>query len=138
MKKKLLIVDDECNFRNMIAHILKGEGYKVSLAEDGIAALRDLATEICDVLITDIRMPNMDGIELFNNVKTLYPQMPVIFLSGSAYPKAIENNLKEGSLYYFEKPVDHALLKCSIKHILKMKDLETEYKDLLKVRNNNN
>ena len=115
-----------------MAHILKGEGYKVSLAEDGIAALRALETEIFDVLITDIRMPKMDGIELFNNVKKLYPQIPVIFLTGSAYPKAIENNLKEGALYYFEKPVDLNLLKLTIKHILKTKDLEAEFKDLVK------
>jgi len=132
MKKKILIVDDECNFRNVMAHIFTSEGYKVSLAEDGIAALRALETEIFDVLITDIRMPNMDGIELFNNVKTLYPQMPVIFLSGSDYPKAIVDNLKEGALYYFEKPVDFNLLKCTIKHVLKMKDLEAKYKDLVK------
>ena len=132
MKKKILVVDDECNFRNVMAHILKGEGYKVSLAEDGIAALKALETEIFDVLITDIRMPNMDGIELFNNVKKLYPQMPVIFLTGSAYPKAIENNLNEGALYYFEKPVDLDLLKLTIKHILKTKDLEAEFKDLVK------
>jgi len=132
MKKKILVVDDECNFRNVMAHILKGEGYKVSLAEDGIAALKALESEKSDVLITDIRMPKMDGIELFNNVKKLYPQMPVIFLTGSAYPKAIENNLNEGALYYFEKPVDLNLLKCTIKHVLEMKDLEAEFKDLVK------
>lgn len=132
MKKKILVVDDECNFRNVMAHILKGEGYKVSLAEDGFAALRALETDIFDVLITDIRMPNMDGIELFNNVKMLYPQMPVIFITGSAYPKAIENNLNEGALYYFEKPVDLNLLKCTIKHVLETKDPEAEFKDLVK------
>jgi DNA-binding NtrC family response regulator len=126
MKKKILVVDDDCNFRNLVLQILEDEGYSVSTAEDGISALKALESEKCDVLLTDIRMPNMDGIELFNNVKRLYPQMPVIFLTGSAYVNAAGKCLEEGASYYFEKPVDFNLLKCVFKHILEIKDFESE------------
>lgn len=130
MKKKILVVDDDFNFRNLMAQMLKEEGYSVSMAEDGISALRILESGIFDILITDIRMPNMDGIKLFNNVKKLYPQMPVIFLTGSAYINAVTKGLKEDAFYYFEKPVDFNLLKCTIRHILECKDFESEFNRL--------
>ena len=126
MKKKILVVDDNLKIRNLMALMLKDDGYSVSIAEDGISALRALESNEFDVLITDIRMPNMDGIELFNHVKRLYPQMPVIFLTGNTYINAVVKGLKEGTFYYFEKPVDFKLLKRALEHILEMKRLEPE------------
>lgn len=126
MKKKILVVDDDFKIRNLMALMLKDEGYSVSIAEDGISALKALESDEFDVLITDIRMPNMDGIELFNHVKRWYPQMPVIFLTGSTYINAAVKGLKEGTFHYFEKPVDFNLLKRALGHILEMKRLEPE------------
>jgi len=113
-----------------MAHILKDEGYSVSIAGDGIAALRVIESKKCDALITDIGMPNMDGIELFNKVKELYPQMPVIFLTGSSYINAAVKGLREGTFYYFEKPVDFNLFKFALKNILENKDFESEINKL--------
>jgi ATP-dependent Lon protease len=121
MKKKILVVDDDFNFRSLMVHVLKDEGYSVSMAEDGIAALRALEREGFDILITDINMPNMDGIELFNNVKNLYPQIPVIFVSGFNYNNLDEKLLREGASYFLKKPFNLNLLKHTIKHILEIK-----------------
>ena len=118
MGKKILVVDDDFNIRYLMSKILKDRGYSVYTAEDGISALRILGSERFNVLITDLKMPNMDGIELFNRVKELYPQMHVIFLTGSEYINLISRGLKNDTFYYFEKPVDVKRLKCTLEHLL--------------------
>ena len=118
MEKKILVVDDDFNIRYLMSKILKDRGYSVYTAEDGISALRILGIERFNVLITDLKMPNMDGIELFNRVKELYPQMHVIFLTGSEYINLISRGLKNDTFYYFEKPVDVKRLKCTLEHLL--------------------
>jgi len=118
MGKKILVVDDDFNIRYLMSKILKDRGYSVYTAEDGISALRILGIERFNVLITDLKMPNMDGIELFNRVKELYPQMHVIFLTGSEYINLISRGLKNDTFYYFEKPVDVKRLKCTLEHLL--------------------
>ncbi len=126
MKKKILVADDDFSFRSLLAEVLGDEGYNVSIAEDGIAALKILQGEEFDILITDIGMPKMNGIELFNNVKELYPQMPIIFITGYSFTNAATQGLREDHFYYFEKPVDLNFLQCTIKHILKIKEFETK------------
>jgi len=118
MEKKILVVDDDFSIRYLMSKILIDRGYSVYTADDGISALRILDSEKFNVLITDIKMPSMDGIELFNRVKELYPQMHVIFLTGSAYINLVSRGLKKDTLYYFEKPVDLKLLKCTLEHLL--------------------
>ena len=120
MKKKLLIVDDDFSLRSLMEVVFKDEGYSVSLAGDGIAALRTLETCCFDIIITDINMPSMNGIELFNNVKKLYPQIPVIFISGYDYKSLAENLLKDGALYFFKKPLNFNILNRAIKSILEI------------------
>jgi len=106
MEKKILVVDDDFSIRYLMSKILIDRGYSVYTADDGISALRILDSEKFNVLITDIKMPSMDGIELFNRVKELYPQMHVIFLTGSAYINLVSRGLKKDAFYYFEKPVE--------------------------------
>jgi len=118
MEKKILVVDDDFNIRYLMSKILIDRGYSAYTADDGISALRILDSEKFNVLITDIKMPNMDGIELFNRVKELYPQMHVIFLTGSAYINLVSRGLKKDTFYYFEKTADFKLLKCTLEHLL--------------------
>ncbi|KPJ55796.1 MAG: hypothetical protein AMJ42_06215 [Deltaproteobacteria bacterium DG_8] len=132
MKKKILVVDDDFKIRTTMAHILEYEGYSVSLAEDGISALRSLGNDEFDVLITDIRMPTMDGIELFNHVKKLYPQMQVIFITGSTYINTALKGLEDVTFFYFEKPVNFNLLICALEHIFEIKKCVPEVKKLRK------
>jgi YesN/AraC family two-component response regulator len=96
------------------------------LAGDGIAALKILENGHFDILITDINMPNMNGIELFNKVKKLFPQIPVIFVSGYDYKNLAKKLLREGALYFFKKPFDLNILKRAIKSILEMKYSESK------------
>ena len=104
MTKRILLVDDNATFRNIIAEILKSdEGFSVSVSEDGVRALESLKNEHFDILITDINMPYMDGIELFHNVKELYPELPVVIISGFVHNSLSDQLLNEGVFHVFRK-----------------------------------
>ncbi len=117
MIKKILLVDDNIQFRSIIAEILKDddEGFSVSVSGDGVAALESLKIEQFDILITDINMPRMDGIALFHKVRELYPQLPVVIISGFVHDSLSDRLLSEGAFHVFRKPFDIKLFKDVIK-----------------------
>lgn len=80
--KRILLVDDEPNIRILLGSILQQAGYFVDVAEDGYAALRKVQQALPDVIITDLRMPNMNGFELLSVIRTRFPQLPTIAISG--------------------------------------------------------
>ena len=81
-QKKILLVDDEPNIRILLGSILKQAGYTVDVAEDGFAALHSIQQAMPDLVITDLRMPNMNGFELLSVIRTRFPQLPAIAISG--------------------------------------------------------
>jgi len=121
MKKKILLVDDNSQFRSIIAESLKSEdeGFSVSVSGDGVSALELLEIEQFDILITDINMPHMDGIALFHKVKELYPELPVVVISGFIHNSLSARLLSEGAFHVFKKPFDLELFKAVIKDALK-------------------
>jgi DNA-binding NtrC family response regulator len=80
--EKILIVDDEEMIRDLCFHILTSEGYQVTVAANGTAALEELGRSDMDLLITDIKMPEMDGLELFERVKQRDQDIATIFITG--------------------------------------------------------
>jgi CheY-like chemotaxis protein len=80
--KKILLVDDEPNIRIVLSAILEQAGYSVEAAEDGYAALRKMQASRPDLVITDLRMPNMNGFELLSVIRTRFPELPTIAISG--------------------------------------------------------
>lgn len=78
----ILIVDDDAAFRRAVSRVLSGAGYQVAQAEDGGKAQKVLSSERPDILVTDIIMPDGDGIELINAVKWRYPTMRILAISG--------------------------------------------------------
>lgn len=81
-KKSILLVDDEPNIRLVLGAILEREGFAVSTAEDGFAALRAIQQARPDLVITDLRMPNMNGFELLSVLRARFPELPTIAISG--------------------------------------------------------
>ncbi len=80
--EKILVVDDEEMIRDLCFHILSGEGYQVSTAPNGAAALKELLQSPADLLITDIKMPGIDGLELFERVKKTGQDIVTVFITG--------------------------------------------------------
>ena len=101
MKKNILLVDDEPSIRFLLRAVLEQAGYAVEVAEDGFIALRKMQQSTPDLVITDMRMPNMNGFELLSVIRTRFPELPTIAISGEFLAVHIE----EGSLAdaFFQK-----------------------------------
>jgi two-component system response regulator AtoC len=132
MEKKILIVDDEFNSRTLLAQLFQEDGYSADTAENGKTALEALKSTPFDILITDIRMPVMDGIELFHRAKEMYPHMPVILFTAYGTIEAAVKALKEGVFHYLEKPVNFDLLNHTVQQALEIQDLKKEIINLRK------
>lgn len=106
MKTRLLIVDDEQDIRDMLSRHYRYLGYDVFTAENGVDALRTLASEHIDVIITDIRMPGMDGIQLLREVRSQYPMIHAIMMTGYVTQENVLTCMRVGADCCVFKPFD--------------------------------
>ena len=103
---RILIVDDELNMRLVLKAMLTKAGYDVLVAEDGIAALNILKAEDISVIVTDLKMPKLDGIGLLGRVAREYPAIPVIIITAYGTVTTAVSALKNGAFDYITKPFD--------------------------------
>ena len=97
-KASILVVDDDHNLRELLVDTLIGTGYETDAAVDGFEALEKLRLRSYDLMISDIRMPGMDGIRLLQKVRAYFPHMPVLFITGFATPEIIGRASPDGFL----------------------------------------
>jgi putative two-component system response regulator len=129
MKNPILIVDDEESIRTVIAQRLIKENYSCVTASNGKEALRHLYGNNFSLIISDVKMPEMDGMELLSNVKALDPNMMMIVMT--AYPEidiAIEA-MRLGAYDFIIKPFDLELMVLTVKKALETKKLQEELED---------
>ncbi|MFM2419811.1 MAG: hypothetical protein RL385_4534, partial [Pseudomonadota bacterium] len=105
-RKQILIADDEPNLRRVLSAQLVRDGYDVHTAEDGEEALRILADHHVDVIITDLRMPKLDGLGLLRRSVVDYPDVPVIMITAHGTIDTAVEALKHGAFDYVTKPFD--------------------------------
>lgn len=118
---RFLVADDNLAIRTLLTEILEGNGHEVETAPNGLAAAKCLQNRIFDVLITDIFMPEKDGIELIMEVRTQYPKMRVIAISGGGPGVGVDllkPALRLGAAKILRKPVSRADLLQSIDEVL--------------------
>jgi CheY-like chemotaxis protein len=108
----IIIVDDEKSFRDLISKLLKNQGYQIHTASDGLDGLKAIEEHRPDLIITDFKMPRMDGIEFLARVWEIYHNLPVIFSSAYySYPEDL-SPIHQGQTHFLPKPIDvEALLK---------------------------
>lgn len=107
MNEHILIVDDSKTVRNLVAFIMKNEGYKVTMAEDGLDGLEKLfSADKIDLIISDVNMPRMDGFTFIKNVREqeAYKDLPIMVLSTEGRPTDIELGMQLGANLYMVKP----------------------------------
>jgi len=117
----ILFVDDDPPMRNIFKRFLESYGYEVETASNGNEGLRKLSEVHCDLLITDVVMPEMDGFELIREVKKKYGGLPVIAISGSvrlASFNFLRLAKKLGACRTFLKPIDMDELLTTVKELL--------------------
>ena len=122
----ILIADDEEAARRSLAQILEEDGFKVSLASNGEEALTLVAQESPDVLLTDLRMPVMDGHELLNRVRQGYPDIPVVIMTAHGTIASAVQAVRDGAEDYLTKPIDVEDLELLIERALKRRRLLAE------------
>jgi len=103
---RLLIVDDEDDFRNTLAKRLTKKGIVPEQAENGRKALSILENKPIDIVVLDVKMPGMNGIEVLNHIKEKYPKTEVIFLTGHAATQDGVEGIKTGAFDYLSKPIE--------------------------------
>ena len=104
MQKGILVVDDDAMNLRRTKMILEKQQYGVILAESGEKALQKLAGEKIDLVLLDIEMPGMNGIETFEHMKGKYDDIPVIFLTASGYEDDVMSAIRLGAVNYLKKP----------------------------------
>lgn len=112
-KKKVLIVDDESGMRHMLSVLLEREGYAIDTAEDGKSGLEKIKSNHYDLVLCDIRMPEMDGLTFLESTKNLNRQLPIIMMSAFGNVDTAIEAMKKGAYDYVSKPfkADEILLR---------------------------
>jgi DNA-binding NtrC family response regulator len=128
---KILVIDDEKSIRNTLKDILTYEKYEVSDAESGMTALEMIRQAEFDVILLDIKMPQMDGLEVLDHILGDY-DTPVIMISGHGTIETAVEAIKKGAFDYIAKPLDLNRLLVTIRNALDKSRLITETKTLKK------
>src|SRR5690625_1115615 len=129
---KVLIVDDEMSIRKTLSDILGYEDYKVETATNGIEALNLIKKIPFDVILCDIKMPKLDGMQFLEESQKLNPDLPVIMISGHGNIDTAVEAVKMGAYDYIAKPPDLNRILITIKNALDKSTLTTETKTLRK------
>jgi two-component system response regulator HydG len=129
-KATVLIVDDEVGARAVLHDLLIAEGYAIEQAADGRAALERLAEVPCDVVLTDLDMPVMDGFELLAALRQRARDLPVIVLTSAMELRSAVDAMRAGASDYLTKPIDFVELELAVERALLERDVRLENENL--------
>ena len=141
-KKVILIVEDDSTVRESLRLLFKKKGYEILLASNGKEALHLFRREVVDLVITDVVMPKMDGIELLEAVKSLRPETEVIVISAQGTIEKAVQAMKLGAFDFIEKPINPRVISLLVERglekqtlILQNRDLRSKLEDKFHFRN---
>jgi ATP-dependent Lon protease len=117
----VLVVDDEEIARHNLEYVLRKEGYDVAAAANGREALEKARSQHFDIILTDLKMDQMDGIQLLESVKAVAPQIDVVIITGYATVSTAVDALKKGAAHYLSKPIQIEEVRQTVRHILDKK-----------------
>ncbi|HWU37811.1 MAG TPA: sigma-54 dependent transcriptional regulator [Candidatus Acidoferrum sp.] len=123
---KILVIDDDESLRRVLEYNLAQEGYAVLSAASGEQGLELLKKEGADVVVTDVRMPGMDGLQVMESVRKIDPNIQVIILTAFGTIEMAVEAMKAGAFHYISKPFNRDELKLTLRKALHLKDLERE------------
>ncbi|WP_375239573.1 sigma-54-dependent transcriptional regulator [Aurantibacter sp.] len=131
---KILVIEDEAAIRRVLVKILSEESntYQVEQAEDGLAGAEIIKSEDFDLVLCDIKMPKMDGVEVLEAIKKVKPEIPFVMISGHGDLDTAVNTMRLGAFDYISKPPDLNRLLNTVRNALDRKELVVENKILKK------
>jgi DNA-binding NtrC family response regulator len=126
MKHRILVVDDETDICKALDFLLRREGYEVSIANSGEEAITKIKDSSFDVVITDLKMPKMDGMELLEKTKEISPNTAVIMMTAFSSIESAVEAMKKGASDYIVKPFLNEEIKLTVKKIIEQQKLLNE------------
>ncbi len=129
-RPRVLVVDDEQSSRTLLSGLLAQRGFEVSTAGGGRDALAQLETADVDVLLTDLRMPDLDGLALLTEARNLHPDLVVILMTGSGDVQSAVRAMQQGAADYLTKPLDMDEITLVLDRALENRSLRREAADL--------
>ncbi|MBH23680.1 MAG: DNA-binding response regulator [Myxococcales bacterium] len=123
MQHHILLADDEPNIRRVLAAMLKREGYKVRAVSDGAEAMAELKLKPWSAVITDLKMPRVDGMQLLQHVIEHYPDTPVVIITAHGSIGGAVDALKVGAFDYITKPFEQEDIQNSLRKAIRMREL---------------
>lgn len=127
---RILVIDDERSIRNTLKDILEYEKYEVDLAEDGTKGIEKVKTSEYDIVLCDIKMPGLDGIDVLEQLAEIAPDTPVVMISGHGNIDTAVESIKKGAFDFIEKPLDLNRLLITIRNAMDKSNLVNETKKL--------
>jgi two-component system response regulator HydG len=129
-RARILVVDDEAPARSGLEKLLRQDGYTVATAESGERALEVAGELVPDVVVTDLKMPGMDGIELVNRLREIDPDQPIIVVTAFGDVAAAVSAMRAGAHNFLTKPIDYDALGVSIERAIESRALRSEAESL--------
>src|SRR6267378_825260 len=123
---KILVVDDEQSMTQFLSIVLRKEGYLVTAVNNGKDALEKVKAEGFDVVITDIKMPGMDGIQLLQQIKKHDPSLPVVIMTAYASQQSAIDAVNHGAFQYLIKNAKNDEIKLVVRNALEMRKVRSE------------
>lgn len=136
MPTRILIAEDEERLRRLFAMLLGGSKYKITMAEDGEKAWELIQKDRPDIVLTDMRMPNLDGMGLLEKIKGEHPDLPVIVITAYGEIESAVEAMKAGAADYLTKPLNEEHLKLAVEKALQWKTVVSENQRLRNEKKN--
>lgn len=119
MKKQILIVDDQKGVRRLLEELFKKEGWDVFIAADGLEAISKVAEVFPDIILMDMKMPNMNGLEASEQIIRQYPDMQIIMMTAYGEMDVVKRALEAGVRRCITKPFDIMVLRDMVNELIK-------------------
>jgi len=130
MKSRVLVIDDEAAIRDSLRMILEYEDYQFVGAASGNEALEIVRRERPDIVLLDIKMPGMDGMEVLRKLRAIDEGLPVVMISGHGNTATAVEAIRSGAIDFLDKPLSSERVIVTLRNVLRQSELSTENRDL--------
>ncbi len=124
--RKILVVDDNSEFLDLIRKVLGSRGFQVSVALDGKTAIKNALADIPDLVLLDLKLPDIQGDDVLRRVKEIDKDIAIIVITGFGGEQIAVDMMRKGAIDFLSKPIEHDVLLRSVKNALEMRDAQVE------------
>lgn len=125
-KRKILIIDDNTLFVNFLVRVLEGKDYEISVAYDGQTGIQKARQDVPDLILLDLKLPDLSGEEVLETIRSSHKQIPIIVVTGYGGEQIAVEMMKKGATDYLSKPIDHEILLKAIQDAIDIKEAQLQ------------